>query len=327
MSEQAEEQETEKAPSQPSSWSSLKRLAITVIFLVLFIPVFGKILPAILFGPPKEKTIEKPARQEIPPLREPGLTTVPPANAPIAAPVPAPDTQAAGSEPEPYTESAAPPVTPPTSQAEDERIRALEEKIARLEAAQGSAVSNLENKIDSQNSELRNKTSALLSALIIFGQVKDALKNGDPYDTQLEQLKKFTENEPQAQDIIASLAENAARGLATPARLKEKFNPLAKQVIASLSKSAWLSTLHKFITIRKIGEQEGDDDEAILARAEVKLTQGDVNGALKEIEQLTPESQEIFAPWAQDAQNWLDANDNLSKLQLLLTQTSIAAEP
>lgn len=326
MSEQAEEQETEKTAPQPAA-TRLKRIAITVIFLVLFIPLFGKILPSILFGTHKDKAIEKPAKPEIPPIGEAGITAPAPVTTPITAPEPAPDTKPAATGPEPSPESASPSAVPSPLQAEDERIRALEEKIARLEAAQGSAVSSLENKIDTQNSELRNETSALLSALIIFGQMKDALKNGEPYDTQLEQLKKFTGNEPEAEDTIATLAENAATGLATPAKLMERFDPLAKQVMESLDKNTWLSTLRKFITIRKIGEQAGDDDEAILARAEVKLAQGEVNGALKEIGQLTQGSQEIFAPWAQDAQNWLAANSSLSKLQLLLTQTNIAAEP
>ncbi|MEQ1788942.1 MAG: hypothetical protein ABL857_00715, partial [Rickettsiales bacterium] len=76
-----------------------------------------------------------------------------------------------------------------------------------------------------------------------------------------------------------------------------------------------------FITIRKIGKRVGEDDESVLARAEINLTQYDVKLALKELEQLSPPAKEVFDKWTAQANDWLEMQENISKLQLLLTNT------
>lgn len=322
MSEQPEAKEITEKKLYPSP---LKRLVITIIGLFIFVVVFGQVVPRLMFAPQKEKTVEKAVEKtekpeektiekkvqtppEEKPLEEKFIVN------PIVSSVPSTSPAEPLTQKEPLPQDA-------------EHLYAIEEKVASLEAAHETAIAELKNKLDAQNSSTKNKIDSMLSSLVVFGQLKDAINNGDSYDMELNQLKKITENNSQIGNIITALETNSSSGITTLAQLKTKFTPLIKQALINKNENHMLRILHKFITIRKVGEQVGSDDESVLSRAEIKLSQDDLSSTLNELEQLSPQAKEVFDNWSIDAQNLLDSHANLYKLQLMLTQTEPASQP
>jgi acyl-CoA synthetase (AMP-forming)/AMP-acid ligase II len=53
---------------------------------------------------------------------------------------------------------------------------------------------------------------------------------------------------------------------------------------------------------RSLAERQGTDPDAILSRAEARVAQGDVSGALSEIATLAPEGQAAMADWVAAAE-------------------------
>ena len=209
----------------------------------------------------------------------------------------------------------------------DDRIKALEEKIAQLEAANNSRTAELEAKITTQNAVVQSKTESIVFALITFGQLKEAVKNGESYKEPLSKLKEIMAGNIQAQEIITTLAANSENGVKNTEKLKEGFEPLIKQALADKSENKFMQMLHKFITIRKIGEQKGDSDEAVLARAENNLKKSDLSATLEELKKISPPAQEVFAGWTKEAETYLSTRKDIDRLELLLTQTEPAQNP
>lgn len=334
MSEQPEAKEISGKRLYPSP---LKRLVITIIGLFIFIVVFGQVVPRLMFVQQEEKVIGNTEKT----LEKPEKTLEKPEKKieekPIEEQAQTPTEEKLPKETPPKENliiNSVPPISPtePSTQKEPlpqdaEHLYAIEEKVASLEAAHETAIAELKSKLDTQNSSTKNKIDSMLSSLVVFGQLKDAMNNGDSYDMELNQLKKFTENNSQIGNIITALETNSSSGITTLAQLKTKFTPLIKQALINKNENHMLRILHKFITIRKVGEQVGSDDESVLSRAEIKLSQDDLSSTLNELEQLSPQAKEVFDNWSIDAQNLLDSHANLYKLQLMLTQIEPASQP
>lgn len=342
------EQEAEEKESPEKIYPTpLKRFILTVIGLFIFVVLFGQIVPRLLFEKKDdtttnvEKTIEKPeegitSKKPVNPVIIPDIKqTINPEIVSETTASAADDSEKIFKEPiidNPIEHSTPPAIIPepeskPASSVNAEHMRTLEEKIISLETTHESAISELQKKLATQNSEAQNKADSIISSLIIFGQLKDAVNAGRAYANELTQLKKIANDNTDITKAISLIEADANTGIITPEKLKSRFSPLIKQALTNKDESALSKILHRFITIRKVGEQSGSSDEAILARAEITLAQGDFAAVLSELEQLSEAAKEIFSGWQQDASKMLDTQKTISNLQLLLTQTNQAAQP
>lgn len=332
MSEQEAE---EKSGSEPKYPSPVKRFILTVIGLLVFITI-GEIAPRFLFNKNDKpvatniaENAKKPVESHINPVAEQPVATPETPSSPPPSDVTETTAEPAASNPiaNQPAPAATEPATTQSSTEDKEHLRTLEEKITSLEETHKTEISDMQKKLEAQNIESQHKSDSVISSLIIFGQLKDAVNNGKPYADELNQLKKITADNTEAQKTISLLEPDAGKGIILLDKLKANFTHLIKQALTNKNESSALKILHKFITIRKIGEQSGSTDEAILARAEMKLAQDDLSAALSELEQLPPDAKEVFKDWRENAQKLLDTQKTLSNLQLLLTQTNSAAQP
>jgi hypothetical protein len=334
------EQETdEKSSSETKYPTPLKRFILTVIGLFVFVILFGEIVPRLMFEKENRNTadikqdVAKP--EETLESKETTANVINQETSTITTPSFEDAETTATSEliaSNPAT-SPAPqaPSTEPTiiqsSEKDKEHLRELEEKITSLQIIHETAISEMQKKLEAQNIESQHKYDSLISALIVFGQLKETVSSGKPYAGELEQLKKFTAGNSEIEKAISLIEPDANTGITISSKLKSNFTPLIKQALTNKDESALRKIFHKFITVRKVGEQSGSTDEAILARAEMKLVQNDLSTTLGELEQLSPEAKEIFKDWQEDAHKLLKIQKNLSRLQLLLTQTNTVQEP
>ncbi len=318
MSDKQENNESGTAKGQPGIFTQFKKPTIALIVIMVFVsfaklstPVNPQINQQKKYAAENkenitQKPVDKPATNQSPNNYMPGSQGIDAVPEPIAnTPPPVEDTH------------------------NNERLIALEEKMARMQEEHAAEINGLKAKLDSQNQAAQSRANSMLSALVVFGQMKDAINNGKPYAGELNQLGKISSIDSgiDGKEILSALKNHSLNGMITPQLLKEKFAPLAKLALFNKDEGGYKNILHKFITFRKTGEQPGSDDEAVIARAEFKLMHDDLAHCINELANLTPQAQQVFADWLQDARDWLDTQEKLARLQLLLTQTEIAPQP
>lgn len=204
-----------------------------------------------------------------------------------------------------------PPGTP--VHADDTRLTHLENALGKQEEQVGS--------LKEQVNDLRLNNARQLAALTSFHALKESISRGEPYAARLAQLTQAADGNAAAQEQLSILQPYADKGVATLSVLRTQFDSIAPQALMAGSQEGTLaSNLHKLVRIRKVGEQPGNDDEAVIARAETRLTDGELDAAIKELAQLSPPAVAVFAPWAGKAQEVVRVRNALDALQLSLAQ-------
>jgi hypothetical protein len=159
----------------------------------------------------------------------------------------------------------------------DSRIAAVEESLASLRA-------RVEEQANDPGVALAIAASALRSAI----------DRGQPFTSELETFARLAPDAPE----IAALREYAATGVPTAAAIVAETDEVANRIIdaarpdntsAGLFERLWASA-ESLITVRPIGEVEGDDVPAIVARMEAAIKNGDYPAAISEYEALPDEA-------------------------------------
>jgi hypothetical protein len=325
------EQVTTAKKSKPNLGKRLKKFTIYMLILAVFVPVFGRIVPKLLFAPEKpdiseDISLNEPQKSELlkiepekylvapieKPLETAPLVALTPSAAPAIAPVPLPA-----------------PVPPPlTVPPNDPRLSTLENKVANLE----TEFSELKKQLEMQavkTTDVTQNAENKVALITAFGQLREAVLHGENYIFQLNQLQKLLANNLEASALITKLTPNSEQEIIPTTELVKQFEPLAKQVMTSKNPSWVKNASQKFITIRRIGKQDGADDEAILARAEENLAGNSpaLNKAIAELEKLSPPAKQIFSTWVANANKILETKDNLYQLQILLSKQATTPQP
>jgi len=277
---------TDQPDTQPSPVSTLYKGGRRILF-IMGIALIGWMI----LGP-----------QLMPPRRNPPVIneiTPPPPPPPPAAEAPPPEEL-----PAPRDHVEAPPEPKP------EHLAHLEEQLAKQQEMLAA--------LQQQIGEIQSKSAEKLSALTAFGQMKDAILRGEPFASQLDILHPLVKD-ADSYALLDQLTPLAAKGIPTPADLQGQF---ARTIPAALAPAEGSHTvtrnLYSLIRIRKTGEPAGNDDEALIARAESRMAHGEIDGASKELSGLSPAAAEAFAPWMIAAKNRLSALAAVDALQRAL---------
>jgi hypothetical protein len=169
--------------------------------------------------------------------------------------------------------------------------------IARIKA--------LEQEIAAIGEERAAKLSRQVGLALAAGQLRDAVNRGQPFLAELQALERIGESDPAA---LAALRPLAERGVPMAADLNARFRGVAREVARAGAADAgqpwWkraLQRLTALVSIRRVGVVTGEEADAIAARAEVRMGNGDVAGALAELEALSGGAAQAAAAWREDA--------------------------
>lgn len=192
-------------------------------------------------------------------------------------------------------------------------IAVLDERLRKIE----STLPQLLEAVDEDINDTKRATLA-----IAFANLRAAVDNGRPYAGELAALTQLS---PGAGDF-GSLLDYEDTGIPTVRALTASFEE-AREAALSTQKSTGdtsiidrlLGSAESLVKIRRIDEAaEGDQPDAVLARAGAKLEQGDLGAAVKEVETLQGAPREAFAKWLDAAHARLDAEVTLQRLQNVL---------
>jgi len=197
----------------------------------------------------------------------------------------------------------------------------LSEKVARQEGAEAQRAAlaarteTLTGRIEALENRLRRLEEAASAdakqALLVlsYSALRRAAEAGRPIDAELRALADLAERDSRAglQPALERLGALSATHPPTVSALKERFPAVVHDILdaarlpdgANWWQRLW-ARLTGLVTVRRTGEIAGDDPAAIVARAEARLADGNVAGAVAALERLT-------GPAAGAAEGWLAA--------------------
>lgn len=206
------------------------------------------------------------------------------------------------------------------SNAQDDLIANLTQKLDGL----GETIVLLKQNIDInvKNTEQVNqaaitKGSGSAASALAVAALERALQDEKPFDAELDVLKSLVGNNA----TIEQLSDFAVTGIASEINLLGQFDELLEQALVADLKGEGKSVLDKFIgnaksiiSIRRTGNIEGNDIEAVLARMEVAVLAKDLRNALAQGQGLNGAAQETFSRWVEAVETRLLAKDLMRQL-------------
>lgn len=211
-----------------------------------------------------------------------------------------------------------------TISALGDRIEGLESSRTALDSLTGR-VDRLEQTVDQSSTELERVSAALARAeatdsrtqaiVLAVGQIDQALARGGSFDSGLTALRSIAAGDPDFQQALTTLDAHATQGVAGREELERRFPAMAEAVReaeALPADASWVdqmrASVEGLVTIRPApGEVEGDDPDAVLARAEGRLRDGDLAGAVEALDALQGDAAAAAEEWLAAARARLEA--------------------
>lgn len=240
------------------------------------------------------------------------------------------------------------PATPAADPALAERIAALETSVANAgsaPAADAAAVEALktqlvaaEQAIESLRAEIASNKQALdqsatrlteaerkleeprsdveMARAIALAGLKTAIDRGGPFLSELDALKSVSPEDP----AVAALTPLASNGVPSRTDLVREFDQVAETILAAVNQTAtgegWTDRLlagaRSLVKVRPVGNVEGETAEAIVARVENKLQNGDLKGASLEWETLPEAGKQASTAFATTLKNRIEAEERVA---------------
>lgn len=201
------------------------------------------------------------------------------------------------------------------------KIAALEERLKTLQQATGQGETAASQKIaelsarlqEAENTLAQRPGEAAVSRTIAATYLKAAVDRGDPFLTELETLAALVPDDP----AVAGLRPFAAAGLTSKVELLRGFDTVASAIMDAINRpvagESWsdrlLQSAQSIISIRPVGNVEGSDAGAVLARLEDKLKNGDFKGAALEWEALPEPGRAASTAFKQALDNRIKADE------------------
>ncbi|RYC04614.1 COG4223 family protein [Ciceribacter ferrooxidans] len=169
-------------------------------------------------------------------------------------------------------------------------------RLSELETSLDGRIAEIEKKLEEPRDDVE-----VARAIAIAG-LKAAVDRGGTFLTELDTLAGITPDDP----IIGSLRDYARTGIPSRADLVRQFQDTASSILSAVNQpdpnqglaERLLSSALSVVKVRPVGNVEGDTPEAIVARMEDKLRNGDLQGASLEWDTLPETGKAASADFA-----------------------------
>jgi uroporphyrinogen-III synthase len=220
------------------------------------------------------------------------------------------------------------------------QVQSLRESVAELrgtldglrgqldEQADAQTVETLQQQVSGLSEDLRQVSEQARQAAasragdsgfaLALGQLRDALRFSEPFATELQAVRGLMPSDDPLAEAVAPLAEHAETGVPTREELRARFEPMARAVVVASYDESWsgrlMSRVSEAVSVRPVGDVEGDSARARVARADNDLMHQDLAGAVEELQGLEGDAAAAAAAWVSEAQARLAAEQALSAL-------------
>ncbi len=194
----------------------------------------------------------------------------------------------------------------------EDKIRALDGVIAKTNktmTTSNAVILKLDQRVSALEKVDKSADTDRLAALsFALEGLARKIETGDPFKQELDIVSAAIPQSPQ----LEKLSEQARVGVKSIAQLQRQFAPVLQAILAAEDAPAPTGVMSKLvgsakslIRIRRVGEIEGEDREAIIARLEVRVKAGDLRAALVEAKKLKNASAEAVKVWLGSVENRL----------------------
>lgn len=157
--------------------------------------------------------------------------------------------------------------------------------------------------------------------LLTLNEFRSNVGRQQPFDKDLAMIQKFAGADPEMQKSINRLAPYARQGVLSREGLQTEFKGMAMDIVTAKLQGQDLSVqeevrkrMQNYIRLRKVDDVQGQSVDAVVARAQILLDQGDVRGAMAELNSLEGAPAQTAQPWMEQAQGYVAADDSSSQL-------------
>lgn len=153
--------------------------------------------------------------------------------------------------------------------------------------------------------------------LLTMNELRGNIGGGQSFESDLKIIEKYAKDDPEMQAALKRVAPYARSGVLSRPHLQKEFRNIAADIVmaklqgedASVRERVLLR-LSKYAKMRKVDDIEGDTVDATVARAELLLDQGDIKSAIRELQSLEGAPAETAAPWLEQAEGHVAADDS-----------------
>jgi hypothetical protein len=212
-------------------------------------------------------------------------------------------------------------------------IRDIQSSVA---AAQGELqrlngqVTGFGARLDQVDAALADRHQQALRAeatILAVGQLRTALATSKPFAKQLAAVRAMVPGDADMIAVLDQMQPFADTGVETTDDLTRDFGRLAPALVRSAivgdGQSWWRQALYHIesvISVRRVGaDVPGDSTEAVVARAEARLDEDDLQGAIGALQVLAGVAADLASPWIHDAGHRIavdGAETDLSRLAI-----------
>ncbi|MGY5809739.1 mitofilin family membrane protein [Rhizobium sp. LEGMi198b] len=206
----------------------------------------------------------------------------------------------------------------------DQKIAALSAEVDQLKASlaqatqsQASSDADVSKRLDDAEKKLNapSQESAVARA-IAAAALKAAIDRGGPFQPELDTYANVAPDDP----AVADLKAFAQTGIPSRADLIRRVSDVATAIVSSTQQDdpnqSWsdrlLSSAKSLVQVRPVGNVTGDSVEAITARFEDKVKNGDLPGAITEWNSLPDAAKSASAAFKQSLEARIRVEDLVS---------------
>jgi hypothetical protein len=191
-----------------------------------------------------------------------------------------------------------------------------------------AAVSPRLDKVEASMADRRQQALRAEALVLAVGQLRRALEDSKPFAKELAAVKGLTSGDSDMSGLIDQLQPFADEGVRTQEDLEKDLARLAPEMVRSAivgdGQSWWRQALYHIesvISIRRIGAAvPGDDVDAVVARAQGKLDENDLKGAVAALQGLAGLPAEVAATWIRDANNRVTVDNAEAEMSRLAVE-------
>ena len=184
-----------------------------------------------------------------------------------------------------------------------ETIAALQSELSKTTTSLNSAETRLDERLTEAEQKIdKPRTDVEMARAISVTALKSAIERGGPFLAELDTLAGIAPDDPS----IEQLKPYAATGIESRAELVRKFPATADAILSAIHQpdtsgglgERLMASALSVIKVRPVGNIEGESPEAIVARMEDKLRNGDLKGAELEWQNLPEAGKTASADFA-----------------------------
>jgi hypothetical protein len=188
-------------------------------------------------------------------------------------------------------------------------MAATQGEVERL-ANQLSALGSRVDKVDSALLQRRQQSLRAEAVMLAVGELRAALRTDAPFAKEIAAIRALIDGDSQISTILDQIQPYADDGAPSVDDLRGQFGHLAPDIVRGAvvgdGGEWWRQALYHIesvILVRRVGDSaKGDGVDAIVARAEGKLDEDDLKGAIAALQSLTGLAADVARPWVHDAQ-------------------------